>query len=170
MAKTYKKRRYYKSKGRWSSNIQEFNSVGITFSPGQSSGTTTLMTNPIQNTASVSQQFTIKNIELTFSVEESTNGEIEAVTAYIMFVPQGMQVGQDYNIQHPEYIMNYKYIGSPSQDIQNSQAQPIRVRSRLSRRLQTGDSIILFIKATNQGSADRSVNLSGLVRWWTKAN
>ena len=75
-----------------------------------------------------------------------------------MFVPQGMNVSTDYNIQHPEYIMNYKYLGSPtgtgtSTSAEVQQYQPFRLRSRLSRKLNTGDSVILFIKGLNQGTA-----------------
>ena len=92
-----------------------------------------------------------------------------------MFVPQGMTVTPNYNIEHPEYIMNYKYLGSPtgtgtSTSAEVQQYQPFRLRTRLSRKLNTGDSVILFIKGLNQGTGNININLSGLVRWWTKAN
>jgi hypothetical protein len=95
-----------------------------------------------------------------------------------MFVPQGMNISEDYNLQHPEYILNYKYLGSPTAtfsnqstgDVETQQYQPHRLRTRLSRKLQTGDSIILFIKGLNTSTSAQQVNLSGLIRWWTKAN
>lgn len=173
MAK-YTRRKFYKKKSKWSSNIQELLATVLTATPGTFSGTTTLATNPTQNTLGVSQIFTCKNFTVDFTIEAAANSDLEGLTAYIMFVPQGMNVSQNYNIEHPEYIMNYKYLGSPVQisdgSTENQQYQPFRVKSRLSRKLNTGDSVILFIKGTNQGSANRNFELSGVVRWWTKAN
>lgn len=174
MAK-YSKKKFYRKKTKWSANIQELLNTGLTASPGTFSGTTTLATNPTQNTLGVSQIFTCKNFAVDFTIESDNHWSLEGITAYIMFVPQGMNVSQDYNIQHPEYIMNYKYLGSPtgtgtSTSAEVQQYQPFRLRSRLSRKLNTGDSVILFIKGLNQGSSNISFNLSGIIRWWTKAN
>lgn len=89
-----------------------------------------------------------------------------------MYVPQGMNITADYNIEHPEYIMTYKYLGSPTIDSNGQQYQPYKIRTRLARKLQSGDNVILFIKGTNQvnGTSPSNLRLSGLVRWWTKAN
>lgn len=171
------RRRYrrFRRTHKWSANIQELLNTTITASPGTFSGTTTLATNPAQSTLGVSQTYTCKNFAVDFTIESDTHWSLEGITAYIMFVPQGMAVSQDYNLNHPEYIMNYKYLGSPtgtgtSTAAEVQQYQPFRLRSRLSRKLNTGDSVILFIKGLNQGSANINYNLSGVVRWWTKAN
>lgn len=173
MAKTTR-RKYYRKRGKWSSNIQELLATGLTATPGTFSGSTTLATNPIQNTLGVSQVYTCKNFAVDFNIESEANADLEGITVYIMFVPQGMNVSEDYNIDHPEYIMNYKYLGSPtligSGAQESQQFQPLRIRSRLARKLNTGDSVILFIKGTNQGTSTRNFELSGVVRWWTKAN
>lgn len=174
MARTRRSRRFRKS-NRWSANIQELLNTTLTATTGTFSGTTTLATNPTQNTLGVSQIYTCKNFAVDFTIESDTHWSIEAITAYIMFVPQGMNVSANYNIEHPEYIMNYKYLGSPtgvgtSTAAEVQQYQPFRVRSRLARKLNTGDSVILFIKGLNQASSNISFNLSGVVRWWTKAN
>lgn len=94
-----------------------------------------------------------------------------------MYVPQGMTPGLDYNIQHPEYIMAYKFLGGPSLDSGTGnnggqQYQPMRVNTRLSRKLNSGDSVILFIKgqSPNLYTGNGSFDFHGLVRWWTKAN
>ena len=50
------------------------------------------------------------------------------------------------------------------------QFQPIRMRTRLSRKLQTGDSVILFVQGSNSLSSTTSYNIDGIVRWWSKAN
>ena len=174
MAKTRTRRRY-RIRSKWSANIQELLNTAITASPGNWSGTTTLATNPTQNTLGVSQIYTCKNFAVDFTIESSDHWHLEAITAYIMFVPQGMNVSQDYNLEHPEYILNYKYLGSPtgtgtSTTAEVQQYQPFKVRTRLSRKLNTGDSVILFIKGLNQSTSNVTLNLSGLVRWWTKAN
>jgi len=176
MAKSKRIRKYKRS--RWSANIQEINNTQIIADPGQWSATTTLATNPTQNILGVSNIFTVKNFDINFTIESGNAvadaNVLEAITAYIMFVPQGMNIDENYNLNHPEYILNYKYLGSPpgtttgGSEVQ--QFQPFRLRTRLSRKLQTGDSVVLFLKGTNSSSANVNVFLSGLIRWWTKAN
>ena len=173
MAKTRRTRRRFR-RAKWSSNIQELNSVPIATVNGTWSGTATLATNPSQTTLGVSNIYTVKNFETAFTIEAAGSAHIngvESITAYIMFVPQGMNVSENYNLDHPEYIMNYKYLGSPNAVAgtdEKQNFQPYKLRTRLSRKLNTGDSIILFIKGTATGTGN--LELSGLVRWWTKAN
>ena len=178
MAKYRRRRRYYRSKGRWSSNIQEINTTTVT-SQGLGSNfySMVLAYNPPQTNTSTSQIYTVKNLEVSFNVDEAPNVNTQAaedVCVYLMYVPQGMNVTINYVAEHPEYIMNYKFIGSPSVDTPSSQAQPTKVRSRLSRRLNTGDYLMLFIKYTDTRSSNTSpgagFNLHGIARWWTKAN
>lgn len=173
----YRRRRYRRrGKGKWSANISEINNEEITASPGNFSGTTTLTTNPVQTNTTVSQIYTVKNFEVNFTVDAFYPQFLEGITCYIMYVPQGMNVSESYHIQHPEYIMTYKYLGSPSGEsntensLQYQNYQPFRIKTRMARRLQTGDSVILFIKGYNQDTTTRQFNISGLIRWWTKAN
>lgn len=170
--KTYRKR-YYK-KGRWSSNITKLENTSLQATPGNWSSYTDLCENPPQTNSTVSQQFTIKNVELTFQLELSLANQgpvIESTTVYIMYVPQGMTIGSDYHIQHPEYIMAYRFIGSPEVETGNYGVRnPLRVKTRLARRLQTGDKIIAYFEGTNEGSNNIPISVNGLIRWWTKAN
>lgn len=165
-------RRFRRRSGRWSVNIQEFNE-SITGAAGTFSANSILVSNPIQTVNTVSQQYTVKNIEATFEFEPvgaSTTSTFENLTCYIMYVPQGMNITNNYNLEHPEYIMNYRFIGSPTVD-DNPGRNPIKVRTRLARRLQTGDQIVLFVKGFNNiTSGSTQVELKGIVRWWTKAN
>lgn len=172
MAKYRKKnyRRYYK-KGKWSPNIQELLTTQITATGGIFFATYTLATNPVQDNTTVSQTYTVKNFNVDFYIDGGTfdTQYLEDVCAYIVYVPQGMTVGDNYNILHPEYILNYKYLGGPSSD--GSQTyQPYRLRSRMARKLNTGDSIQLFIKGNNQTSDSANLFVHGIIRWWTKAN
>lgn len=190
MAKLRRYRRYRKS-SRWAANIQEINAT-LSAGTGIFSNAETLVTNLAQDPQRTSQTYTIKNVEITFTLEnESDSGDqeygengkyLEGVTIYIMYVPQGMNVTSQYNIQHPEYIMAYKYIGSPLNEIANQQTattpeftigqtfQPTRIKTRLARKLQSGDNIILYIKGINQSSMPQAFRVNGVIRWWSKAN
>ena len=146
----YRRRRYYKRKsGRWAPNIVKI-SNRLLASPGEFYASEDLALNPLQTNTGVSQTFTVKNFELTFTIDqhESALQNLSSITAYVMFVPQGMQVTSSYYADHPEYIMAYKYLGAPdgqftvvdpniqSADLLTSQQyQPIRIRTRLSRKL-----------------------------------
>lgn len=174
MARYRRTRRYRRRSSRWSSNLLESQGI-IDADPGTFYYAETLMLNPIQDINTVSQVYTVKNVEISFTIEfpHSSNDystSLEDITAYIMYVPQGMQVTGDYNIQHPEYIMNYKYLGSPTHEPLGQQYQPYKLRSRLARKLNTGDNIILFIKGINQRDASLHLKIGGVVRWWTKSN
>lgn len=166
---------YKKRKEKWSPNINEFSS-NITF-PGNSVTVfdTTICTNPIQNSTIVPQIFTVKNIEITFYCEGSVVGtkNIDDLCAYIMFIPQGYQITENTNIEHPEWILNYKFLGSTYVEDNTEKifnyTIPFRVKSRLSRRLNTGDKVVLLLKGSNSGSVV-TVQFHGLMRWWTKAN
>lgn len=174
--RSYRQRRRFRRGTKWSANLQEISTTTV-----QAPANTTfwqsfvLSFNPTQVNTAVSQVFTVKNLEVSFYIDaqgSSTATYLEDIAAYIMFVPQGMNVTQDYNLQHPEYIMAYKFLGSPSVEPGNGQQyQPTKVRTRLSRKLQSGDNVILFIKGNNTNTEyTYSFEFHGLVRWWTKAN
>ena len=179
-------RRFYRRRGtRWAPNIVKISSSNVAAS-GEFYNSEILAENPIQENTGVSQTFTVKNFELTFTIEPvgATGGHqyLESMTAYIMYVPQGMGITSSYYAEHPEYIMAYKYLGSPQgaiaqpfdQDFtgvfESQQFQPTRIRTRLSRKLQTGDRIILYIQGSNQLNNTIDYNIDGIVRWWSKAN
>lgn len=176
-------RRYRRKSGKWSPNIVKVSGT-YNATSGEFYNTETLAVNNISGTNGVSQTYTIKNIDINFTIENESstwNNNLESITAYIMYVPQGMNVTSSYYAQHPEYIMAYKYLGSPASewDVDTTagtitrvgqQYQPYRIRTRLSRKLQTGDSIILFIQGSNQLTQTTGYRLDGIVRWWSKAN
>lgn len=173
--KTYKKR-YYRKKGRWSANIKVINSQNINANAnGNFFSSVNLCSNPVQSDTTVSQQYTVKNIELSYEIDssnETANPNIETLTAYIMYVPQGMSLTFDYVESHPEYIMAYRYLGKVIYDnvAYNTGRNAVKIKTRMARRLQTGDKVILFIRGYNEGNTTYYLRLHGLVRWWTKAN
>lgn len=184
MAKYTRYRKYSRrSKGRWSPNIQEIGTTTVQ-APANNTFyyTYTLAFNPTQVNTAVSQKYTVKRIEVSYYIDQdivqaSGVENLEDITAYIMFVPQGMTITADYNIQHPEYIMAYQFLGSPYVDFSSTstpagqQFQPRKISTRLSRKLNTGDSVVLFLKGNNTSETQNSeFQFHGLVRWWTKAN
>lgn len=172
MAKYTRYRKYSRrNRAKWSSNIVHHTGEIIN-APASSTffNTLVLSFNPIQQNTSVPQVFTVKNVEFTGQFEISTgSGVIEGLCAFIMFVPQGMNITSSYDTDHPEYIMAMRFFGSPSLDNETKFA-PIKIKSRLSRKLNTGDSVVLYLKGYNTGSSSASIEYSGITRWWTKAN
>lgn len=176
MAKSKKViKKYYRRKGRWSANIRDIED-NQTVQGGWQGNSIDLCLNPPQNNLTVSQQYTVKNIELSVFLETETSttlASLEDVQHYIMYVPQGMTLNTDYNLEHPEYIMAYYYQGNPSLDgSQNNGGlgYKLKIKTRMARRLQTGDKIIYFWKCRNETTGGIQVSIRGLVRWWTKAN
>lgn len=174
MARSKAKRyRTYKSGKRYAPNIKLISKEG-----NSAAGNSTfyahddLCLNPVQDPNTVSQAYTVKNIECSFNIETSAAQNIENIVCYIMYVPQGMPVAiADYAEQHPEYIMAMRYIGSPEAISSNNGVRnPLKVKTRLARRLQTGDRVVLYITGANAGSSSATINIHGIVRWWTKAN
>lgn len=178
------RRKYYKRKShRWSPNLDQIVDSFVVSNPGQFGYPITLAVNPTNNTAtSISQIFTVKNVESSFVFEANDLANaLECLSFFIMYIPEGFNYNNtDLPQLHPEWIMNYKFIGSPTyeqpvegqQPPASQQYQPIKVKTRLSRKLNSGDRIILFVQGYRQGTTTASVNvtISGLIRYWTKAN
>lgn len=171
----YRKRRYYRKKGNWSANIKKISHVNLQAPTNSWAFNTILASNPVQSEASVSQIFTVKNVEFTFQIENTTTkGQyVEGITVYIMFVPQGMTVDVGYPQDHPEYIMAYRFIGSSETESTNNNngvRNPLRVKTRLARKLNTGDKIVAFFDGYNSSSETVNFEVNGILRWWSKAN
>lgn len=168
-------KRYYRKRGKWSANIKTINNNDITATAGSFYGSNVLCTNPQQNDSSVSQQYTVKNVELTHQLEVGAGNQnnIESLTGYIMFLPQGYPITETLPNTHPEWIMAYRFYGSPETEstaYPTAFRNPLKVKTRLSRRLQTGDQIIYLIVGNNTSTNNITLTINGIVRWWTKAN
>lgn len=171
MARRRYRRRYYRSKGRWSANIKNIDDTQqISGSSGSYVGNSVdLCLNPVQDSLTVSQTYTVKNVELSVFLEGDQDLFLENIEHYIMYVPQGMNLTTNFNYEHPEYIMSYYFQGNPVPD-STGVGYRLKLKTRMARRLQTGDRIIYFWKAKKETSSAVNVNVRGLVRWWTKAN
>ena len=128
MARKTKVIKKYYRKARWSSNIKPIENQTIVFPANtKSSASITLCYNPSQTDSTVSQQYTVKNVELNFELQGDQT--LESFCGYIMFVPQGMTVGNDYAELHPEYIMAMRFYGSPQGDL--PYINPMKIKTRL---------------------------------------
>lgn len=181
MARTRRSRRRRFRRSRWSSNIIDIgpNDFVLTEPQGWNHTEYTLVTNPDYSNSLTSNLYTIKNVDVALSFDmtgATSHSAIENLQFYIMYVPQGMTVEQDYAIQHPEYIMAMRYFGEPGKEqsvADNLPAlrAPLRIKTRLSRKLNTGDRVILFIRAANVSTTTTvKTQYGGICRWWTKAN
>lgn len=170
--KMSKKYYYRRAKSNWGSNIENF-SFGTSFNTQNDIYiTNTLCQNPVQANTTVNQTFTVKNVELQFKLESSASMKFDNLIGYIMYVPQGMQLSVDYPKQHPEYIMAYKFFGGADNDGSSITPgrNPATIKTRLARKLQTGDGIVFLITGKHYGTANDQLDCFGVVRWWTKAN
>lgn len=168
-------RRFYKRRsGKWSPNLQVLRGEGTAPATETFADFITIAQNNTSTSQnSIAQVFTVKNVEV--SAELEATGSIQNVEYYIMFVPEGYALSADLPEVHTEWIMAYKYIGTPVNSTGTvggavlSNAQPPKIRTRLSRKLNTGDQIVFIIRGYNTTS-QQPVYYHGLVRWWTKAN
>lgn len=171
MARSRRYRRSTRRPGKWSSNIVSLESA-IQFTAGDFYTSTDLATNPAQTSSSVSQQYTVKNVEFTYRIELNNideNRDLEMLQMYVVYIPQGFSITLNTIEQHPEWVMAYQFIGNPDSDAVQ-RYQPRKIKTRLARRLQTGDSIKLLIYGSNKSTSSLGGTVSGIVRWWTKAN
>lgn len=161
---------YTGRKTRWASCINDFTGNQTAEPSSEFCIVTDLALNPAQAATTVAQEYTIKNVELQFDVESSDGDDIESVKVFVMFVPQGMTVDKKYFKYHPEYILAYKYYGSCTGVLNGGIRNPLTVKSRLARKLNTGDKIVLIMQGQNNKSAQVAIALSGIVKWNAKAN
>lgn len=141
----------------------------------------TLVENEGYNASRGNNILRVKNVELNVQFETANVAaayNIESCCGYILFIPEGYSINIDTPIQHPEWIMAYKFFGSPDPELGSitepqvvSPQRVQRITSRLSRNLNTGDRIVFLAEATNVNENNAyGVQFQGLCRWWTKAN
>ena len=179
MARTKRVHRYYK-KAQWSTRLTNFSGTQLVGSNSQAVIYQNLCQNPAQNNDTVSQKYTVKNIDLQFELtagnNESSNNDMENFQYFVMYIPQGYAptgapgAYADLPYDHPEWIMVHRFVGNPLGDLSTSYP-PIRVKSRLARKLDTGDRVILLLLGQNTStSASHVIDYRGLVKYNTKAN
>ena len=118
-------RRYSRRRNRWSPNIARIgpNSFNI---PGQTrdAGSITLIENQAYDPSRSNTIITVKNTELSIEFE-AQYVTLESATAYILYIPEGYSATIDTPIQHPEWIMAYKFFGSPNIELPNGDSTDV---------------------------------------------
>lgn len=181
MARYLRTRKYsrYNRRKTWSSRISNIRGAQSVTANNNLIVYYDLCKNPEQSESSVSNKFTVKNVHLQLELAHSATAnsdpsQIENLQAYIVYIPQGYagEAPSEYaNIPfaHPEWIMTYRYIGSCQPD--TPYYPSLKMFSRLSRKLDTGDRITLIILGNNTSSQySNTVSYQGLVKYNTKAN
>jgi hypothetical protein len=116
---------------------------------------------------------TVKNFatSLLCEIPNSTagNSAVDNVGYYIMFLPEGYTPAVNFPYTHPEWILNYSYVGTPLAD-NASVGFNIRKTTRRVRKLKPGDKIVLFVLADCSNTAGATLNINGLVKYYSKRN
>lgn len=175
-------RRYHRRSGRWSTRLQNISGSQSVSGQNQFVIYYNLAQNPAQSPETVSQKYTVKNLNLQLQLEQP-NGEtniysVENLQAFIMFIPQGFiptgvpSAYADVPYQHPEWILAHRFFGSvQSETTGTTPGYPaLRLRSRLARKLDTGDRIVVIILGNSTTSNTTTLDYYGLVKYNTKAN
>lgn len=103
------------------------------------------------------------NIKASFDMYKNANF-LGLAEVYIMFRPQGMAVDASYCVNHPEYIMAWRTF-----DVINDN-QSITIQSRLKRNLNSGDSVIIYVRYRSSSAAAGVLNIVGIASYVCCAN
>lgn len=178
MARIRRYRRYRRRSGKWSTRLTAINVSQLTTAGNAFFVFRTLATNPVQDDNTVSQRFTVKNVNCQVNIEWQTGGGtnpngsyVENLQHYILYIPQGFTLSENTPFEHPEWIMAYRLLGSPQDDASPGYL-PAKISTRLARKLDTGDRIVYLLLGSNTGPSGTSttIRIDGLVKLNTKAN
>lgn len=181
MARRYYRRRTVavRPKKKWASNIIVWNGESVA-SP--SIFAIPLATNKAQASAPTPSILKTGNFKVTADINiQIATGAISnsspACLAYIVYVPEGWPTtsGTDYAnlvVRHPEWIMATKIMGGNfiATGSTGFGVETLNMSTRLKRNLNSGDSVVLFIRLNFDTGAITNATITGNCRYWTCAN
>lgn len=147
----YRPRAYVKRR-KWSPTLLQNN-----FTLTAASGTTAFQTSVLcanssnqGSTTPVSTIIKVKNFKIVLDIT-STSNQLRNNFYAIMFIPQGFQVTSNTPQEHPEWIMVWRTIDmtSTASTASGTGIQNYQMSSRLTRNLNSGDSVVLYHSAIN---------------------
>lgn len=157
MARRYYTRyrpRAYRSRRKWSPTLfQGVSTLNVTASTTQA--LTSFITTPLCGNSSnagtttpVSTIIKVKNFKIICDVTSSTNN-VRNLFFAIMFLPQGFTPTVTTPQEHPEWIMAWRTVDATSaSSVDRAVGIPnVQLSSRLTRNLNSGDSIVLYQSA-----------------------
>ena len=178
MARYYRYRKYTRRFRRktWSSRITNIDASQLVTGGNNLLYYKNLAVNPAQSDDTISQRYTVKNVFLQFPLEHTgtqynSENSMENCQSFILYLPQGRTVSESTPYDHPEWIMASKHIGLPL-DNNSPGYPPLTMRTRLARKLDTGDKIVFLLIGRNSAGTGETVQvrLTGIARFNTKAN
>ena len=174
-------RRYYRRRTitraprkKWASNI-------VTFTESMTNPflTHVLVTNAAQTASPTPVIVKVGNFKCQLDASymyETSGANVLGMTAYIMYVPEGITVttnaaAQDLIAKHPEWIMAWRQFNMDGiQTATAAHVNSVTFSSRLKRNLNSGDSIQLFVVPHVSGTVAWSGAVTGTVQYWNCAN
>jgi hypothetical protein len=149
--------------------LKEINETVSLEGPGTSSGVIQLVLNDVDGYSNLSVKNFCTNLICELPGTSSGVSNIEEVGYYIMFVPEGYTPAVNFPFIHPEWILNYSYVGTPLAD-NMPVGFNIRKTTKRARKLKPGDQIVLFVLGTNTNSGAGTLSINGLVKYYSKRN
>lgn len=181
MARRYYRRRTVavRPKKKWASNIIVWNGEQV-LSP--SIFAIPLAQNKVQNNAPTPTILKTGNFKITADINiQIATGTISnaspACLAYIVYVPEGWPTSSSSNYgdlitKHPEWIMATKIMGGNfiATGATGFGVETLNMSTRLKRNLNSGDSVVLYIRLNFDTEAITNATITGNCRYWTCAN
>lgn len=179
MARYRRYRKYSRRRHIWSSRISNIQGSQLATSGNDYIVYYNLCQNPAQSESTISQKYTVKNIHVSLNLNNSSNAaqpNINNLQFFVCYVPQGyIPTGvpssyKDLPYSHPEWIMAHRFIGQLPTPSATGTYTTWNIRSRLSRKLDTGDRVVLIILGTNNSGSSYTLDYKGIVKYVTKSN
>lgn len=154
MARRRRYRRRYR-RLRWAKQMVNITHEGFTVSNNSNwSYNIPLCENPVDENTMVPTPRYFKRIKLSFEVENEAkdniaNFQIEGLTAFILYVPEGLTAGPALIKQHPEWVLGSKFYGSVSNESTGTSGKVFTLYSRLCKKLLSGDKIMVVFTGVN---------------------
>lgn len=173
----YRSRRTYVARRKWSPTLIQTQQQTAAIPDTNGYSTVTLCANASNQGTNVpvSTIIKVKNFKVVLDIvslsSNASSSTIRNNFYAIMFVPQGFTVTANIPQEHPEWIMVWRTVdvGRPATD--GAPTSPnIQMSSRLTRNLNSGDSIVLFHSYYNSSSASANISTTAIVSFVTCNN
>ena len=155
----YKRR--YSSKKKWASYMKEITPANTPINGGMvGGGFATCVVNSTQESTPTPTIIKVKHCKVSFDFY--TSSLFNQGYLCIMFCPQGVTPNINTPTQHPEWVMAWRGMETSSAD--SLKGTQVMLYSKLSRNLQSGDSIVILWSGYNIGESG-SIGFNSFARF-----
>lgn len=133
-----------------------------------------LCENPANGSNMVPTPRYFKRVKLSFEIEtkKSENSaddyNIEGLTGFIVYVPEGISPGPNIIRQHPEWVLGSRFYGGLSIEDQNASYKIFTLYTKLCKKLLSGDKIYIIFTGRNTGSSQVNVYFNLFIEFYTR--